>query len=810
MWVSPAVGHGCVVISRICRWDMEMGKMKTNTVGNAALRVTFAALVPMLLVASTALCAGPPASGPRASSAVVSAPVAQALSQGSQDSSSGLEPAYIVVAVDESLSITDGEMRQEKDAATSILLDEFNPGSQVEVIGFGGEDGEASPSNPENNTVCPMTSVQTPVQRQSVENCISGFAVRQPGEGENTDFIHVVNQAVSDLKQAPQGYQRLLFLLTDGTLDVWGGPDYTGPSKSAVNAAALNTLNTVSVPAAAAAEVSIWGLGFGPDASLSELQYLAQHSYADGCAAGGNRADVIPDTTTLNETLLAKLYATARCSSYDPGALTTLRAGSVEIPVTVPPIATSGAIEVITGNAQDQVSFRAPNGQQAPASGKVDDTVVQVEGTGGLVQSLQLTDPTPGTWVVVVSAPPGQSQNQQIEAGVLWQGRVESDLVLSTYQPIPGEQVTVTVQISARPSVTLTSQMLSGVQVTAGLSGTGFAPIRSVALDPVPSNAGYFTGALTVPKTATGNLAFTGFVSGSGVAADERQTFTAVRSATSTLTATLAEQSTTVQAGASMQVALQLDNESGTAHDLTITLEHTPVGVTEATPTVHVSEASGARKPIDLSISVASTVPTGRIGGTLSVIDAATGLKYYSIFLSAQVVQPPTLVERYFRLILSVIVLLVLLAIAVPALIIRHRNGISVAGITVVLYDDRAEEIERLPAPMRRAPRFPFSVLRGSQDGTAWMDASAGRLAHDESGGWSARRRGSGVVVKTSDGMELSLLRGEPTSIGDGLQLGYEDERAPKSSASSWLPGSRRADKEPVTHQESSEEPGLV
>ena len=728
--------------------------MKSGGVMTRVLTVVVALVFPLLLV-------GVPAQAASASS----------------DSSAGLEPAYIVVAVDESGSIEPPEMQQEMNAANSILLDEFNPQSKMEVIGFGGLDSGASSSNPEGNTICPMTSLSTTVQRQSVESCVSGFHVRNMGQGENTDFITVVNQAVSDLQQAPTGYQKLLFLLTDGWLDVWGSPDWIGANQQEVDAKALQYLEGQSVPKAAAAGVSIWGLGFGSDARLDTLDYLAQHSYPDSCAAGGNKAQVIPDSTTLSQTLLAKFYSTARCSAFSGGQTTYLDGSeSKTITLNVPAIATAGAIEVILGSTRDTLAFTAPDGNDAPASGSVDGTQVQLEGAGGLVQSLQLINPTPGPWTVQVTAPAGVAQ-QQIIAGVLWQGRVQSDIVLTNYQPEAGDQVTVTVQVSARPATTLTQQLLdqAGVQVVAGLSGAGFAPIRSVPLTPEANTAGYYTGTLTIPKKATGNLAFTGYVTGNGVAADERQTFAQVVPLAREVTATLTQQATSVQAGATLPVLLQLDNESGIAHDLTVTLAGTPSGVTVSEPTVPLSSASGTRAPVDIVLTIPESAPAGPIGGTISVTDSGTDAKYASIFLTARITLPPSLIERFRWLFIAVAVVVVLIVLGTWRLLAARRMRDSIQDIAIVLYNEHGEETERLHAPSGHPNRFKFTLRRDTEE-MGW--AGGGRLAHDPAGtGWQARRRRGGLVVSTPEGTELPLLLGESVALGDGLAIGYEDAR---------------------------------
>lgn len=771
---------------RLESWTEEAGESRKTPRRRHWARAVMGA---GLMVASiSAVVAGPAAASPPAIA------VHNQYSQSSGDAAAGDEPAYIVVAVDESGSITPGEMQDERTAATSILFDEFNPQSQVEVIGFGGQDAKASATNPEGPTICHLAPVTTPVQRQTVQNCVNGLDVRNLGQGNNTDFNAVVNTAVNDLQQAPAGYQRLLFMLTDGYLDVWGAPGSTGNSQQDVDSSAVRTFEGSTVPAAAQAKTSIFGLGFGPNANLDTLRFAAANSYSDPCSPG-NAAEQIPSSATLDTALLRDMYSAARCAVYTPsGGNGRVGPGeSRKFPVQVPAIATSGAIEVTTGSAQDQVTFLAPNGQSAPPDGTVDNTPVQLVGSG-TDQSLHITDPAPGTWQVVVTAPTNAA-SQQITAGVLWTGRLQTNLVLlSTYLPKAGQAEKVQVQVSAHTGVTLTQQLLdaAGIQVVAGLSGAGFGPIRSVPLRPVPGQAGFYSGIVNVPSSATGSLAFTGVVTGNGVSADERTVYASIGTLQQQLTATMQLQQNTVEPGGTLGVSVQLDNESGVEHKLKVKLDQTPAGVEIPQPLIPLTAASGVRKPVTVGISVQPGTAAGVIGGTISLVDPVSGVTYQSIFLTARIVPPPTWFDRFRWPLLAAVLALLLVGLVGTRIFSAQRGRTSVIDITVALYDEQGQLIDHLPAESRTASVFPFQVVLGESDPGGLRGGRGGRLTRDDvGGGWTARRRRGGVEVRGPGLEPVLLVPDEPFPLGDGLQIGYQDHRPapPPTLLDRWFGG---------------------
>ncbi|MEZ0113855.1 hypothetical protein ABH920_007889 [Catenulispora sp. EB89] len=682
---------------------------------------------------------------------------------GPTGSAAGLAPANIVIAVDESGSITPDKMAQEKAAATSILYDEFNQQSSVEVIGFGGRDEYESATNPQAPTICPMTPLSTPVQRGSVATCVSGLARRSDQEGNNTDFNAVLDQAVTDLRNAPASYQRLVFLLTDGVMQVYnpnaGSDDATRLARA--------ILTNQTIPDALAAHVSIWGLGFGTDAKLDDLTPMAQHSYQDQCAA--NRAQLVPDVSETRTTLLAQFFASARCAVFKNGNLVPLSSGStVDVPVDIPVIATSGAIEVLTGDPQDKVVFEDPHQNPVPTTDTVGATHYELEGSGGVIQTLQITNPPPGTWHVVISAPAG-SPVQSVAADVLWQGRLTSDIVVDG-DAVPGQPVAVDVELIASRDGALTADALKDVKVVAGMSGTGFDPV-STPLQADSGRPGLYHGSITVPPSATGGLTLTGLVTGPGVAAQQNVSYPQLRvPGAGSVNANFIIGSTTVHPGDDFTVMLQLENQSGRAHTVTVELQDAQPGVTLRQPTVSLSSDSGVRPPVPLTIHVDRAVRPGRISGALTATDTDTKQQYTSRFLPVDIVPPPSFVQKYGLWLALGLGLLVAVVFAVAWAIRSRLRGGDVRDITMTLFDRYGDIYEQLPAPSVPATRFPFGLVGVGDEGQ-------GRLVRVGGVQWVARRRRNGLMV-SSEGRDPAVLYvGDRIALSEDINLGYEDRR---------------------------------
>src|SRR5712691_3714645 len=120
-------------------------------------------------------------------------------------------PVDILIAVDESGSITPAQMTLEQTAARLIALGEFARESKVGVLGFGGPDGlynAITNPQPPVDLVCPMMEVGTPASRQSLSDCIGKLHIRKAEQGNQTDFIDAFRDGVDDLTRTrDQGHE---------------------------------------------------------------------------------------------------------------------------------------------------------------------------------------------------------------------------------------------------------------------------------------------------------------------------------------------------------------------------------------------------------------------------------------------------------------------------------------------------------------------------------------------------------------------------------------------------------------------------
>jgi hypothetical protein len=672
-------------------------------------------------------------------------------------------------------------MEEERDAARLIALGEIAPDSTVSVLGFGGADAEDKGGQQRPvDQVCTPTQVSTVASRQSLSSCIGSLKVRTAAQGWNTDFISAINQAVADLKQAGNADDpRLLFLLTDGHLDLYGDPAYKG-TQAQVNAAAQLNLKQQALPTARKAGVEIWPLGFG-QADLHELRIIAAGGAQLPCTSLPNarpHAILVPNAASA-EAKLPVIYGYARCAHPGPARYLPLGPGqSATVPVNVPVIATAGAIEVVRQNPRIQVSFFDPHHEKAPLSGKFDDgSFVQLAGADGPVEVLRVTDPLPGTWTIHLQAPPGIG-NTQIQARVLWQGVLRSDIVVSPPQPRAGQKVAVSVRIQVRNQTVIQPSALAGVAVSAQVTGAGFPRPAPVRLTPNGSGDGVFSGSLTVPGTARGALNFAGIVTGQGVVGDENVFTTSVLSSRLQLIGQISLDQTSVSPGGTVTGTLLLDNQTGQAYKLQLVPIGADRGVTVDPPSVRVAPVAGKLPADHFSVHFARDVPLGSAPGRLVVVDPTGNDRVITqTFLTVVVTFPPPLWERLWWAEALLAIVLVLIVVALTRMIRSGVRGRAMDDIELVLYDgDR--EVQSLWAPAGCGSRFAFAIDNTQPDRP--------RLELDTDGLGYVAQRGSGRIVVTVPGGEsMQIQEDERGGLGGSLSLGYRDHRLDDQFAAS-------------------------
>jgi hypothetical protein len=711
-------------------------------------------------------------------------------------------PVDIVIAVDESASITPAEMSLEQTAARLIALGEFAPTSKVGVLGFGGPNefynAQTNPQSPI-DPVCSMTEVSSPANRETLSDCIGNLKTRTPEQGDHTDFIDAIDDGVSDLTgTGDTGRPLLLFLLTDGQLDMVGSPNFPGSNNAEINSNANNFLLNQTLPQAKNAGVRIWPLGFGSDVDLNELQEIAEGGAQASCNT--DLPDAKPHAFTVGsatqiETKLPQIFANARCLDYSPGESAPIGSGgSADLYVTIPDIVTAGSLEVIRQFPQISVSFYDPDNRLVPIpEGSLGGQTFQLAGADGPVEALSVGNPLPGRWRIHLVAGRGVPSGTLVTTSVLWQGVLHADIVTSPTDPRPGQAVTVTVklQVGARA---LGASDLTGVRVSVQVTGASLTTPIDVAVndDGVPPDQaagdGVYTGTLTIPRSASGTLIAVGVVAAQGVVGDARSTPITINSNVLSVSGLMTLPSGTVAPGGQVTGTLQLSNPTGKPHTIRLIPVDTPSGVTVTPPTISLPAASGTTS-YPFAVHFGGSVPAGAVTGHINAVDVATGEAYAQGPLITTVSVPPPISHKWWFWALIVLgAAIVALALSlVLAWLRRRRELISMEQIELILYDG-GRPIDTLLAPAGCGSRFPFSVDR-SRHGLPRLEPDFSGTSEYVARRW---RAGGGIVVSQAgaEPQRLDVQDAPVAALSDGTVLGFRDLRLVElpNGPDAWAP----------------------
>ncbi|WP_344493338.1 vWA domain-containing protein [Nonomuraea monospora] len=678
---------------------------------------------------------------------------------------SDVKPVRVVVLVDESGSLKDQDVRRERAAAQLIALSELSPQSQVAVVGFGSSN---APGQSAVDIVCPLTGVETAQDRESLSRCVEKLRLRGSGEGNDTDHAAALEQAL-DIMGKPDDQQRakIVFLLTDGVLDVKNSPQY-GADAQARNANAQDQI-TRSLGDAKQGQVQIWPLGFGA-ADKSALDAFAAGGWVQPCGdqkTATPTARVVASSADVERSLL-EAFAYARCAGIEKSVTDSLDAGAtIDLKVNIPIIATDGSIVVVKRDKRIQVAYFDPENTQVPKQGELKESTFQAAGESGPVESLRIRNPLPGEWVIRLTSPPGVSR-QDVSATVVWQGALRASISLSNPRPRPGEQVNVRLRLQTRTGTITDPAALEGLRFSARMSGDGFQEVP-VELGDTGEGAdraqgdGEYSGPIVIPATATGALSFVGKVTGPGVAGDERPYATRIAGPADRLRAQVELTPATVEPGGTLAGAVRITNEAEPVQ-LGLRLVDVPGTVTLSAQRLQAPTGS-SEQPLELRVG--SDAGEGEVSGMVQVLDPA-GQVVAEEFVSVDV-QPPT--PLWQRALQALLILLLVLAVALPFLLARRRarrRAADPSELTLHLFDRLGEPyISRLQAPLGEGPEFTFEVRDGL-------------LVRTYGTGYAVRRGpGRTVLVRDPSGRELDPLSpGQPIALPNGMYLGVDDGRA--------------------------------
>lgn len=684
------------------------------------------------------------------------------------------KPVRVVILVDESGSLAPEDVKQERDAAAILATGELSPESEVAVIGFGSANG---PGQKALDTVCPLAKV-TDAQREHLTTCVGDLRRRESDEGNDTDYVSAIEQALALMAQQTDGLERsgIIFLLTDGVLDVANSTRY-GRVAGDRTRRAQQELDEQLLPRARNAGVQIWPLGFG-QVDSGALEAIATGGFQTGCS---DRPESKPTATTVESSSdvvrsLFRAFAGARCAAVTDPVIERLESGSsTDLFIRIPEITTDGTIQVIKGDPRVRVSFFGPDKAEVPKNGKLGESTFEGVGESANVESLRIGLPQSGEWRVHVEAGP-EVPASEVSAIALWQGALSTDIVLEPPSPQAGQKVVLRSRILTRSGQISDPEALRGLNVTATLTGDGFQPVTGIVLrddgtDPdVTAADGSFAATVDVPPAASGALEFTAVASATGVASDSRPYPTSVATGTPPIIAKLDPDPATVAPGEAATVKVILESAVTEPVRVGLKLEADKGSAMTVDPGFIDVPGSG-RIERDVRVVIAPNSSEGRATGRLSVT-SPEGAVYGSAHVSIPVAEPPGLLARYWWALVIVLALLVLAAVYVLVRVRADREARKVSGLTLLLWEGD-ESRGRLQASAEGGPVFPFSVKENGTDPAALARPSGTDRVYE------ARRAGPGAIyVITPDKRRVDVRRkGSPTPLTGRYSLSYEDNR---------------------------------
>ncbi|WP_406863647.1 vWA domain-containing protein [Streptomyces sp. HUAS MG47] len=680
----------------------------------------------------------------------------------------GPDPVDFAVVVDQSESLAPEDLAREVEAAALIAQGEISERSRATVIGFGSSE---KPGQSPVREVCPRT-VADAAGRQRLSDCVQQLTKRDSRVGPGTDFPSALRQAVTRLTEDGRtGTHKVVFLLTDGRLDVSGSPEYgSDPASRQANGAKRLT---DELARARAASVQIWPLGFGEKIDRAALRAMAAGGYTGGCA---DRPETRPKMRVLKtsagiDRALQETFAHARCAQFAPGDTGRPPA---DLTVTIPPIATDGSLTVAKHDPKVTVTYFDPLGRKVPVRDTFDGSSFELSGQDGPVEALRVTNPLPGRWRVHIEAPEGH-RDREVGVSAIWQGKLRSAVTLDPASPRAGEKAVIEVRMQTRRGVVITDPgQLSGIEVRARLAGDGFAPVTVPLADDgkgADRKAGdvRYTGFVTVPAGANGDLELTTLMSAPGVTSDLRPLHARTTQGTPQVTAGLTVDRAAVHPGDTLRGTLDLTNNDTAPHTLRLALEDIAPGVELRVEPATVTAPPGKRK-VDFTVTVgAGSSPVGELGGQVAVLDADDdGRTLDTAFLEVRVEAPPTWWEKWWGAVLGGVAVLLLLGAFLGVRIAARRRRRDLTGLRLVLSRDGRELDSRtIHAGQSAGGEYWFTV-----DDVGGAAPTLRRSRSGAAGAHRLRRTGGGeLLLRAHRGRDTAVRAGDPVDLGDDCTL---------------------------------------
>ncbi|ARF58148.1 choice-of-anchor X domain-containing protein [Streptomyces gilvosporeus] len=696
------------------------------------------------------------------------------------------------VAVDESASLAPEDMRAEKAAAARIAVGDVSSSSHVTVFGFAAaESADQRAVDP----VCPRTTLDA-AGRESIGGCVGKLRSRRKNEGTGTDFPSAIRQGVHELSTGTDpSTPRVLFLLTDGEMDVTGSPQYGDPAHRKDEGQRQLDLELKD---AAAHGVQIWPLGFGPAPDKAQLDHMAAGGYQKGCVelpSARPQADKVSGAKDVGP-VLEKIFAAAHCLRYDQG---TSQRPPATLEVGISPLATVGSIVVDKSDPAVSITYFDPSGHQVPTSGTSHKSHFELAGADDAVEALKITDPVPGVWKVKAEAPEGH-RSLPVGVSVLWQGELRGSLTMDPPSPQAGQRATVTMRLQTREGYEIKDPAdYAGLRVRSQLTGDGFAP-QTLRLtddgkgpDPTASD-GSFTGSVTIPQSANGTLKVSGTLTASGLSADTRSESGQVAPGVLPVTTALTLHPTPTHPGTTLAGTLAVHNAGNSPHTLRLSVADLQPGLLSISP-AEITVKPGESGTRNVTLAVAPAAAFGdrlgdglRLGGTVTVVDTTDHDRpLVRSPLTVQVTPEPGVWEEYWWAFVTAAAVLAVVVAATVGWLRQRRSRRDPFGLVLQLVSEEGDVLATHPAGHGHKQWYEFAVVEPHRSPRIERRSNGPYAVQrsPEGGAW-VRKRGGGRTrlpargsVPLTDALSLSL--GEETRTPKG--------RRPRPSR----PGSRTA-----------------
>lgn len=677
------------------------------------------------------------------------------------------QPANIVILVDESGSISPADMAREQEAASIIAQADLSARSTVSVVGFASDNGARSPVD----IACPPLVISGAAERDRLSRCVGDLRKRTRAEGDGTDHAEALRQGLSYATSGTSG-PRVIFLLTDGALDVSDSPRYGVDKTATQRNGAAKALIEQSLSEARDNRVQVWPLGFG-HVDKAALDGFAAGGYQGTCGASTPKpsATIVSTSADVAGALL-RAHSSSRCvggGRLHESPLPT--GGTIDVPVTIPAIATDGSIVVVKRDSRVAVEYIGPDGEVVPKSGTVGGATYEVSGESGAVEVLRVVNPRPGRWTARITSVPDLPA-QSILTAVTWQGAAQTVIVVDPPAPAPGQPVTVSVRVVLRGGRLIADpELLRGLTFSVELTGVGNS--RPVPLDDSGAGVdsardGTYSGRVTIPGHLEGTARFMGRVTGIGINAADAAAIVEVADGPPPVLATadLPTVADTVAPGGAVTAKLSVTNNSGGRRAVRLAVRQDSGGritIPAGSVVHHVDPGNSA---FTAPLVFAADSPTGPQGATLLIIDdddpeTVFNAKTFSVNVAYPVPVFPRLVVPLGALAL---VTLVGLLVQVRSAMVKRRLG------RLVVHVISGTGRESLPTGSSEATEFRFTVA--VEDGVP-KPRSAQRK---DAAAYVLRRKRGNLRLVTPSGEHHELELETQVELPDGILVSVYSE----------------------------------